>query len=46
MMLAVPSNASLSSFRKTPQNGTTLGGEKQSGTALFPRCDVSYFRDK
>lgn len=25
MMLAVPSNASLSSFRKTPQNGTTYG---------------------
>lgn len=25
MMLAVPSSASLSSFRKTPQNGTTWG---------------------
>lgn len=25
IMLAVPSNASLSSFRKTPQNGTTYG---------------------
>ncbi len=35
MMLAVPSSASLSSFRKTPQNGTTYGArttEKNTST--------------